>query len=208
MHTISTLVELDRQAVLRSVEIVETATLEQLGRPTPCEGWTLAELLSHMIAQHNGFAAAAAGNTADLSVWDAHPIGGDFAGVYATASEWVTTAFAEHAAADRSFWLPEIRDGGPFPAETAISFHLVDYVVHGWDVAASLGVEANYGPDLVAAAHSIAARVPAGPAREVLGAAFGPALLLGPDPSPMQEVLVMLGRSPWWPQSPPSLRRP
>ncbi|MCX4393151.1 MULTISPECIES: hypothetical protein [unclassified Streptomyces] len=39
-----------------------------------------------------------------------------------------------------------------FAAPRAIGFHLVDYVVHGWDVAASLGIRAAYDQDLVRAA--------------------------------------------------------
>ena len=37
--------------------------------PTPCEGWTLADLLAHMTVQHRGFAAAARGLGADPDVW-------------------------------------------------------------------------------------------------------------------------------------------
>ena len=53
--------ELDRRAVRASVDMVAKVTIEDLGRPTPCAGWTLADLLAHMTAQHRGFAAAAEG---------------------------------------------------------------------------------------------------------------------------------------------------
>jgi hypothetical protein len=63
------IVGLDARAVRASVQVVSQASAADLGRPTPCADWTLAELLAHMTAQHNGFAAAAAGNGADLVRW-------------------------------------------------------------------------------------------------------------------------------------------
>ena len=50
--------ELDRRAVLASVEVVSRVTAADLGRATPCAGWTLGDLLAHMTVQHHGFAAA------------------------------------------------------------------------------------------------------------------------------------------------------
>src|ERR1700732_4239867 len=63
------IVGLDARAVRASVQIVSRASAADLARPTPCSDWTLAELLAHMTAQHNGFAAAAAGDGADLVHW-------------------------------------------------------------------------------------------------------------------------------------------
>src|SRR6266568_1980176 len=63
--------ELDAGAVLASVKVVSAVTAGDLGRPTPCAGWTLGDLLAHMTVQHDGFAAAAAGRGGDLTVWQA-----------------------------------------------------------------------------------------------------------------------------------------
>jgi uncharacterized protein (TIGR03083 family) len=58
MVTAADMVRLDASAVQASVQVVSQARAEDLARPTPCDGWTLTELLAHMTAQHNGFAAA------------------------------------------------------------------------------------------------------------------------------------------------------
>jgi hypothetical protein len=51
------------------------------------------------------------------------------------------------------------------PAHIAIGFHLVDYVMHGWDVAASINASAkasadasdvDYAPEIIAVASTIA----------------------------------------------------
>jgi Mycothiol maleylpyruvate isomerase N-terminal domain len=42
--------------------VLSRASASDLARPGPCADWTLADLLAHMTAQHNGSAAAAAGD--------------------------------------------------------------------------------------------------------------------------------------------------
>ncbi|MCT2547457.1 hypothetical protein [Streptomyces atratus] len=86
-----------------------------------------------------------------------------------------------------------------FAAPRAIGFHLVDYVVHGWDVAASLGIRAAYDADLVRAAAEVARKeVPDGPSRERPGASFRPAVELAGAASAEDRLLAALGRDPRW----------
>ena len=61
------------------------------------------------------------------------------------------------------------------PGALAIGFHFVDYVVHGWDVAGTIGAPFRSGVDVVAAALPLALAVPDGMARAALGGAFGAA---------------------------------
>src|SRR5690606_13803666 len=82
--------------------------------------------------------------------------------------EEVVAAFAAGGVLQRPFPLPELR-AEPFPAEQAISFHLIDYVVHSWDVARTLGLEVGFDDDVLAAAETAAADVPTGPARPAPG---------------------------------------
>jgi uncharacterized protein (TIGR03086 family) len=107
-----------------------------------------------MTAQHYGWTAAAAGHGADLSVWQPGPPVADPIGEYAEASRRVLEAFSEDGVLDREFALAEISPDLRFPAAQAISFHFIDYLVHGWDVARSLGVDYQPEPDLLAAVRS------------------------------------------------------
>jgi uncharacterized protein (TIGR03086 family) len=190
--------ELDRRAVRASVAVVARACAGDLGRATPCAGWMLGDLLAHMTAQHDGFAAAAAGQGADLGVWQVRPLGEDPVADYAAAAERVIAAFAEPGVLDRRFILPEIAPSFRFPAAQAISFHFVDYVVHGWDVARSLGVGYWLDDDLAEAALAVARAVPDGPERLKPGAAFRPGLDTPADAAGLDQVLSLLGRSPAW----------
>jgi uncharacterized protein (TIGR03086 family) len=97
-----------------------------------------------MTAQHEGFAAAAAGEGGDLARWQPQARTGasaaDLAEAYTAAAERVIRAFGADGVLDREFELAGFSMMPRFPAVQAISFHLVDYVVHGWDVARSLGL--------------------------------------------------------------------
>ncbi|GAA1261449.1 TIGR03086 family metal-binding protein [Pseudonocardia aurantiaca] len=171
-----------------------------LGLPTPCAGWDLRDLLEHMTGQDHGFAAAVrAGSTADVDAgaFAALPLGPDPARTSAAAADDLVAAFAE-AAADpgRSVWLPEF--GRRFPLEQVAGFHLIDTLVHGWDVAVTLGIALDYDDDLVAAGLEQAERVPDGEFREQPGSPFARALADTGGSDPWERTLALLGRDPTW----------
>jgi uncharacterized protein (TIGR03086 family) len=194
--------ELDARAVRVSLALVSQVTDDDdLGKPTPCGPWTLGELIAHMTAQHHGFAASARGGAADLADWQPQAVGSAAHAVtgYTKAADDVLAAFAEDGVLDRQFALPEILPGAPFPGQQAVSFHLVDYVVHSWDVARSLGEELTMDPDVLEAARRVAVLVPGGSYRTQPGAAFAPAVPAHGGHGKLDEIVAMLGRRPTWP---------
>lgn len=198
MGAMSDIRALNEDAVRRSMAVVARATPAGLGRATPCAGWTLADLLGHMTVQHRGFAAAARGDGAPMEHWRFAPAGADGVERYLAASEDVIAAFA--TAVDE-FVLPEFGDPAPtYPAATAIGFHFIDYVVHAWDVARTLGDEYELAPELAEPALRIALNVPNGERRLRPNAAFVPALDAGADEGApaMERILLWLGRDPEW----------
>lgn len=190
--------ELNRRAVLACGAAVAAIPAGALGGPTPCAGWTLGDLLAHLTVQHNGFARAVAGEATELADWRPAPPGADPVGAYRAAADRVLAAFAAPGALERTCFLPEIRGGVTVPVPLAISFHFVDHVVHGWDVATSIGVPIEFDPEVLAAALEVAALVPGGDARLAPGAAFGPDVAAAPDAPPLDRLLAALGRSPAW----------
>jgi uncharacterized protein (TIGR03086 family) len=188
-------IKADELAVHATVTLVARATTEDLDRATPCAGWDLKALLAHMTAQHRGFAAAATGNGADPAVWRLHdkPLLG-----YAEAAALVVSAFAAPGVAERDFLLPEVAGDRPIRGATAIGFHLVDYVVHGWDVARALDLPFELPAEVLEVTLPIARAVPGGDRRLVPGAAFAPALPLPAGADPLTEIITLLGRSPAW----------
>jgi uncharacterized protein (TIGR03086 family) len=197
------IVSLDARAVRASVTVASRAGNDDLARATPCGDWDLAQLLTHMAVQHDGFAAAAAGNGADPTVWDARPPSADPVADYAAAADRVLRAFGADGVLTRKFSLPEIAPGAAFPAQMAIGFHFIDYVVHGWDVARALGLDYELEPDLLDAALPIAEAVPADDGtRRRPGAAFAPRVSASGNLTGLAQIVALLGRRPDW--QPPS----
>ncbi|MCP9276755.1 TIGR03086 family metal-binding protein [Mycolicibacterium arenosum] len=193
-----TLLPPHRTAVLHSIEVVRDVSSTDLDRPTPCAGWTLLDLLAHMTVQHHGFASAARGFGAELARWDVagvvDAVRRNPAGTYADAAADVLAAFAD-AGAQTPFALPEFGADVVVSGEMAIGFHLVDYVVHGWDVAAALGRTYTVPDDVAAAALTVALAVPDDEIRDVDGAPFAHAVT-GPAATDLDRVLRHLGRTP------------
>jgi uncharacterized protein (TIGR03086 family) len=190
-----------RIAVLNSIALVDSLRAADLDAPTPCAGWKLADLLAHMTAQHRGFAAAARGFGADADVWRADAVLGaitaDPGGTYADAARDVLAAFTDDATLQASFALPEFGPNATFPGVIAIGFHFIDYVVHGWDVAASLGLAYPLPDEVVDAALPLALAVPDGDFRENPEVPFARAVDV-PSATNLDRILRHLGRNPDW----------
>ncbi|MGW6279611.1 TIGR03086 family metal-binding protein [Kribbella sp. NPDC055071] len=190
-------VALDAIAVQTSVDLAARVTSADLAKPTPCRAWTLYGLLAHMATQHYGFAAASRGES-DPELWKLRDLGDDPVKAYIASAEHVVAAFTEEGVTERQFPLPEFGAGLSFPGRQAISFHFIDYVVHSWDVAKSLGLEVTFTPDVLEAAETVSQLVPTGAPRLTPGAAFAPELTSSSD-NPLDEIVAHLGRSPRWP---------
>jgi uncharacterized protein (TIGR03086 family) len=194
--------ELHRRAVAGLRPVLDRVTPADLDRPTPCAAWDLRALLEHMTGQDRGFAAAVraarAGEEVDVSAFAAHPLGPSPAATLTTGLDEVVAAFA--GGTDSPVLLPEF--GARLPLPIIAGMHLVDTLVHGWDVAAALGVQAGYAaglaPDVVAAALAMSEQVPDDASREAPGAPFGHALPTPADADPWTRTLTLLGRDPAW----------
>jgi uncharacterized protein (TIGR03086 family) len=185
----------DEAATRGSVAVVAEIAPSDLSLPTPCAQWDLRALLAHMTVQHRGFAAAASGRGGDPEIWRPSE-SDDPVADYADAASSVIAAFAAPGVLDRAFVLPEIPRAPSFPGRVAVGFHLVDYVVHGWDVARTLGLPYTPPDEVVAAALPVARAVPDGDGRLADGAAFAPGRPVPPGVSALDEILLRLGRDP------------
>lgn len=145
------LLAIDRRVLAATAEIVAAVHPEQLTGPTPCAGWSLRDLLGHMIVSNLGFAAAADGAPVGGEVWDSVEAPDDVFSGYLESAAAVSAAFTR---ADPDVPVP-VFGYGTFPLTTALRMHVVDFVVHGWDVARAIGWRWRYDPELVEVAYPI-----------------------------------------------------
>jgi uncharacterized protein (TIGR03086 family) len=177
--------ELHEKALALAVDLVAQVGPDDLRRPTPCAGWSLAELLGHMIGQHRGFAAAVRGLAAPAEAF--LPVRFDPVAWHASVRE-LGSAFA---AADVTATAVVVElSSTPLPMEQLVAAQLIDTVVHTWDIAQALGVDFTPPPDLRTATAAIAAALP--------DRAYGPGRAFSAplpcDGDTWQQTLALVGR--------------
>jgi uncharacterized protein (TIGR03086 family) len=185
------MIELHDRALRQATAVIVEISPGELGLPTPCAGWDLRALLAHCIGQNHGFAVAVASGDAPASA---------FAPMPPERGAWEDSAERVHAAFRAAVpeWPVRLVEFGPdarFPVATALGFHLLDTVVHTWDVATSLGLPYRPDDDLLDVVAAGARQVPTGAVRERPGAAFGPVLTVA-EADPWAATLARLGRAP------------
>ena len=186
--------ELDRRSLLVLDKIVATANPADLGRPTPCAGWTLADLLRHQVSENHGFATAAREGSAPD--WDGGELGDDPYRAYAASVEDYLDAFSDDAVLTRQVSLGPGGSIGTVPGDLAAHMHLVDTVAHGWDLAKTLGLPYEPDDEAVRVSLALAARIP-DEGREERGT-FASVVDLPDGASELDRFLGFLGRSPGW----------
>lgn len=183
-----------RRALMAAGEVLAELRPADLSRPTPCAGWDLKTLLAHMVGQNVGFARAVSTGDAEKSAYAGPTIHADDLGqAWTRSADLVLEAF-DDVEPERHVRLVEINPDGTFPAAAVVGMHLLDTVIHTWDVATSLGQP--YRPDnqLVDIVTAQAKLVPAGNGRTQPEAAFAPVLSTN-QTDPWLTALALLGRS-------------
>ena len=192
----------DRAATGLCLTAVEMVKPNQLDLPTPCAGWNLGELVAHLVAENRGFAAIARGATWSEQLgeevrfgpemWRPGPPDEITLARFAATTDAVEAAYADDAVLD----LPmEMREFGIFPGRVAVAMHFVDYLVHAWDVARSIGLPNPIPDDLAEVALQIGALFPA---ERPEGGPFAAVVPTDPDAPASEQLLGLTGRDPKW----------
>ncbi len=176
------------RAVLSRVDTTD------LSCPTPCRGWDLRTLIEHMIGQNEGFATALAEGDADVTAYAPRPLG-DQNDLMLGWDESVGHLLRAVGAADpgRPVRLVEIAPDATFLAAAAVGMHLLDTVIHTWDLATAIGESYRPDQDLLDLVVAGSLRVPDGEARTGPDAAFASSIPASTT-DPWTTALARLGR--------------
>lgn len=176
-------------ALDRTRKIVAGIGPAQLSLPTPCPEFDVQELLGHLVVGNRRFTAMAQGAPAASIPLEPGPID-DWSTAYDASADAVGTAWRDPAALERDAVLPMVT----VPGVVALGMHVVETLVHGWDLATATGQPTEIDPDLCAVAWDNVQGVndelrgPGGP--------FGPATEVASDAIPTDRLVAWLGRRP------------
>jgi uncharacterized protein (TIGR03086 family) len=160
---------------------------DQLDRPTPCEKWTVRDLLAHIIEGSTTFAAAVRGDDPPDDV----RLGPD-AVVAATANAAladIDAAFRSPGALERTVATPF----GEMRGDTFARLLVFDLLMHSWDLATATGKPLDVPDELVAEVDGFA-RAALTP--DLRGPdTFGPEVTPSDGATPLERVVAFSGRS-------------
>ncbi len=189
------IVGLHDRALDETARLVDTVQPDQLALPTPCSAWDVRALLTHLVGGNIRYAglsrgepiqrepARGGGPRVDL-------LGDDPAAAYRRSADELKAAWDDPALLDRTFELPI----AVLPGRAALTLHLVETIVHGWDVAKATGQQPTFAPDVVRAATQFTQSGASG--GRPPGAAFAPSVAVTDDLPEIDRLAAFLGRTP------------
>ncbi|WP_346181866.1 TIGR03086 family metal-binding protein [Streptomyces osmaniensis] len=164
--------------------LVRATAPEQFGLPTPCENWTVRDLLDHLVWENIIWGGLAEG-TPPIDGHAKDHLGDNHIVAFETAAAHARDAFRQPGLLDRSF--------GPAPGRRVVEQLLIELLVHGWDLATALGRDRDLEPDIARAALPVVREIYGDLPRTAGGsiASVQPA----PEGAPaLDEVAAFLGR--------------
>ena len=183
------------QAVDFADQLIGAVHDDQWTGPTPCAGWSVRDLVIHVVAGNSLFAGALRGGQPTAPQGTAMPDAG-LLNAYRDSAAELLGAFREPGALDAMVTVPF----GTVPGVVALHLRITELLVHGWDLARATGQPAAAPDGLaeqeLAFSRSKLADIP--PGRRPFGppqpvAALAPAIdqlaaLLGRDVTPGPQI--------------------
>ena len=184
------------RAMDQAADLVSGTRVEELGLPTPCEGWDVRTLCSHIVGVHHRIAHIARGALpSDISSMPEVADGRHTAELAAARADvdraWGLDGGDDGDVLDREVVVP----WGTMPARFAGFGYVQELTVHAWDLAAATDRVEGLDEGLAVAVEETAHRVlPAEPRGGPIP--FGPPVPAGDDARPYARLVAWLGRNP------------
>jgi uncharacterized protein (TIGR03086 family) len=134
METVTDEVATLELALTQTERIAASVRDDEWSRSTPCEGWDVSEVLSHLVGVVRSFRVAAEGGTPQYGVHE--PAEGDLVDAYRQASAGLQAAWRAPGALDGT------------KAASMLGMQRTEVVLHGWDMARGVGRTDDLDPNL------------------------------------------------------------
>ncbi len=126
-------------------QVLSNVKPDQLGDPSPCQSWTVREVINHVIGGSFWFAASVDDGKAP-PVPETDFTGGDMVATYDDGIKQSVAAFGAPGAMEKMVELPF----GTFPGAFFIQIATTDAFAHGWDIAKATGQSTDLDPEIAA----------------------------------------------------------
>lgn len=137
--------ELYRRVVAHFTALVERIDPAQWDAPTPDEGWSVADLVEHVVDRDRLLAATVGGPTPDEL--DVVASAADLPAAWRERVTWWEHRLADPATAGRTWQTPF---GSMTFADAAAAFTVSELTVHTWDLARAVGADETLDAEAVA----------------------------------------------------------
>jgi uncharacterized protein (TIGR03086 family) len=157
----------------------------RLGEASSCDGWSVRELIAHVVSGNLMFAAMVNGTpprTGD------DVLGDDPAEAFRASLKNLKDAFSAEGVMDRVFQTPM----GERPAPRLVTTRVIELSVHGWDLARSTGQRIELSEPVVDAALAQLRMMLSG---DRSGLPFGPEQQVSQAASPADRLAAYAGRA-------------
>jgi len=170
------------ESVLDETEAtIASVTPGQEHLPTPCPELNVARIVDHLVGWANSFATRLTGGSVTGDPND-YRVGGEPATEFQHAAQTIVAAY---------------REGGEQSQKLPVGFIIMEFLVHGWDLATATGRFVKFEP--------AAADLALGTGRQMLqpeyrgpGKSFGYEVEVPDAAGPVDRLVAFLGRDPGW----------
>jgi uncharacterized protein (TIGR03086 family) len=164
---------------------------DDLSSPTPCDDWTVGDLLDHIMDFTRAFTQAAQkltdapGTSTPPPRPSASHLPAHWRSRLPVMLEELATAWKDPAA-----WMGSAQSGGAtMPAAATGTAAVNELTMHGWDIARATGQDYAVDPRILEVLIEFLSQSPS---------AVGPAMEIEDEPALLDHALVLSGRDPAW----------
>jgi uncharacterized protein (TIGR03086 family) len=168
-------------------------TPDDLDRATPCDGWTVRDLVNHVVIGNRMSVVLLEGGSREdgIALFATDALGDDYLLAYEDTVADARAEFAAPGALD----LTVHHAIGDIPATQFLEFRIADLTLHTWDLARAVGADEQLDPELCE--HVLESLLPMKPFIGTFGVfGQGPSGDVGDDAPAQLRVLDLTGRRP------------
>jgi uncharacterized protein (TIGR03086 family) len=183
-------IELLSSVMAKTGDVVAAVTDDQRRRPTPCPEYDVQTLMSHIVGWVRVFDAGAHGRSVEGDPAK-YQVGPDPAGEFRAAAESIVDSWRAEGL-DRQVLMSS---GDKIDGAMAFNMTLMEYLVHGWDLAVATGQPVPYTDDEAEAVLE-RAQTTLPPEYRGEGMPFGDIVPVADHAPAVDRLIAFLGREP------------